>query len=178
MREICKRMTFVDYAVYAVNTAYAVKDSVVFLCQAVYDAYCPKKWVFTSRNAYPVLLNTNWTIDSSIDLLYCPATYTFLDSVSESHSLDIVTAEIETANKNIFDMSSFLYSIRWHGVAPSLYELVILFFLHEKICLSTDLIDTYKLTVLTSDAEEHVIPLGSAIAKKPFHGWSTELKVD
>jgi hypothetical protein len=171
-------MGFVDYAVYAINMTYAVKDSVVFLCQAVYDAYCTKTWVFTTRNVYPVLLNSTWTVDSSVVLQYSPDTHTFLDSTPESQSLDIVTAEIETANKNTFDMSSFLYSIRWHGVAPSLYELVILFFLHEKICLSTDLIDTYKLTVLTSDAEERVIPLGSAIAKKPFHGWNTELKVD
>jgi len=170
-------MSVTAVAIYVINTLFAIKDSAVHLCEAVYDAYQPKIWAFTTRNAYPTIVNSGWSIDSSIDT-YSPDTYTFIDSSSESQSIDIVIAQIETANKTTFDMSSFLYSIRWYHSPPSLYELVILYFLHQKICLSTDLIDTYIFTALTSEGEDITIELGSAFAKKPFRGWNTELKVD
>jgi len=170
-------MSVAAVAIYLINTLSAIKDSAVFLCEAVYDAYQPKSWAFTTRNAYPTIVNSRWSIDPSIDT-YSPDTYSFGQSTSDSKSIDIVTAQIEAANKTTFDMSSFLYSVRWYDSPPSLYELVILYFLHQKICLSTDLIDTYTFTALTSEGEDITIQLGSASAKKPFRGWNTELKVD
>ena len=170
-------MSVTGVAIYVINTLFAIKDSAVYLCEAVYDAYQPKKWAFTTRNAYPTIVNSRWSIDPSVDT-YSPDTYTFIESTSDSHSLDIVIAQVETANKATFDMSSFLYSVRWYDSPPSLYELVILYFLHNKICLSTDLIDTYTFTALTPDGEDISVELGSAFAKKPFRGWNTELKVD
>jgi len=170
-------MSVTSFAIYVINTVFAIKDSAVYLCEAIYDAYQPKVWAFTTRNAYPTIVNSGWSIDSSIDT-YSPDTYSFAESQSDSQSIDIVTAQIETANKTTFDMSSFLYSVRWYDIPPSLYELVILYFLHQKICLSTDLIDTYTFTALTSEGEDITIKLDSASAKKPFRGWNTELKVD
>ena len=170
-------MSVTAVAIYVINTFFAIRDSAVFLCEAVYDAYQPKIWAFTTRNAYPTIVNSRWSIDSSIDT-YSPDTYSFAESPSDSQSIDIVTAQIETANKTTFDMSSFLYSVRWYDSPPSLYELVILYFLHQKVCLSTDLIDTYTFTALTSEGEDITIQLGTASAKKPFRGWNTELKVD
>ena len=169
-------MSVTGVAIYVINTLFAIKDSAVHLCEAIYDAYQPRVWAFTTRNAYPAIVNSRWSIDS-IDT-YSPDTYTFAESTSDSQSIDIVIAQVETANKATFDMSSFLYSVRWYDSPPSLYELVILYFLHQKVCLSTDLIDTYKFTALTSDGEDISLELGSAFAKKPFRGWNTELKVD
>lgn len=116
-------------------------------------------------------------------LTYDPATHTFGQGTGDKTTLDIVTAELKTPSIT-YDMSSFLYSVKWYlaAPAPSLYELVLLFLLHEKVCLSADMLSSYTITVLTSDAEEHAIELNSPIAKQSFRGFTkgtTEgLKVD
>ena len=167
---------------YLLNTLYKVKGVFDHLYDTLYNGYCENTWVFTSRNAHPVLLNNRWKVDSSINLIYSPSTYSFQKNASYGKSsLDMLTAEIHTPNGFIFDMSSFLYLIKWYNVVPSLFELVVLFFMHEKVCLSTSMIDTYSLHILTSDGDDIIIPLSSKTAKEPFINWSSfsgELKVD
>jgi hypothetical protein len=165
--------------VYLINTSYAIKESVVFLYETICDSYTKKTWAFASRNSYPVSVSSKWGVDASISLQYDPSTNTFhKHAMSQRNLLDIVTAEITTINGKTFDLSSFFYSIRWFDIEPSLYELIILYFMHENLCMSTELLDTYTLTVLTSEAEEHVIPLNSLIAKRPFTGFESESEPD
>jgi len=173
-------MTFIPYLVYAVNSLSYVKDAVVFFYECVYEGYSAKRWIFAERNAYPVMLSSSWRAEPLM-LTYDPATFTFGQGTGDKMSLDIVTAELKTPSIT-YDMSSFLYSVKWYSSAPSLYELVLLFLLHEKVCLSAVMLESYTLIVLTSDAEEHTIELGLPLAKQSFRGFTegtTEgLKVD
>jgi len=175
-------MTFLPYLVYAVNSLAYVKDAVLFFCDCVYEGYTTKRWIFAERNTYPVILSSSWRSEPLM-LTYDPATFTFGQGVADKETLDFVTAELKTPSMT-YDLSSFFYSVKWYSSAPapSLYELVLLFLLHEKTCLSIDMLNSYTLHILTSDAEEVVIELGSPLAKQPFGGFtevSTEgLKVD
>jgi hypothetical protein len=171
-------MNFVSCAVFLVNSLYTVKESVLFLVESVCEAYRTKSWVFTTRNAYPVMLSSTWNVDTSIQLVYLPDRKAFLENAAyDKQTVDSVTAEVKTPKGTVYDMSSFLYDIKWYNVPPSLYELVLLYFLHEKICVSTDTLNTYTLTLLTSDAEELIVPLHSPPAQSPFRGFHG-LKVD
>lgn len=169
-------MKFLPYLVYAVNSLGYVKDAVLFFCECVYEGYTEKRWIFTERNTYPVMLSSSWRTEPLM-LTYDPATHTFGQGICDKTTLDIVTAELKTPSIT-YDMSSFLYSVKWYLAAPSLYELVLLFLLHEKVCLSADMVSSYTLTVLTSDAEEHAIELNSPLAKQSFRGFTEGLKVD
>lgn len=171
-------MKFLPYFVYAVNSLSYLKDSVVFFCECVYEGYTEKHWVFTERNTYPVMLSSSWRTEPLM-LTYDPATFTFGRGTGDKMGLDIVTVELKTPSTT-YDMSSFLYSVKWYstGSAPSLYELVLLFLLHEKICLSTDMLSSYTLVVMTSDAVEYNIEMNSPMATQSFRGFTEGLKVD
>ena len=173
-------MNFLPYLVYAVNSLGYVKDAVVFFCECVYEGYTEKRWVFAERNTYPVILSSSWRTEPLM-LTYDPARFTFGQGTGDKMSLDIVTAELKTPSIT-YDMSSFLYSVKWYASAsasaPSLYEIVLLFLLHEKVCLSADMLSSYTLNVLTSDADEHVIELNSPLAKQSFRAFTEGLKVD
>jgi hypothetical protein len=170
-------MTFLPYIIYIINTVYSVKDSLVHLTEVVCEGYRKKHWVFSQRNTYPLIVSSSWTIESQV-LTYSPETYTFNHGTGDKITLDVVTAEITTPSGKLYDLSTFFYSVKWYSRAPSLYELVLLYFLHEKICLTNDMIDSFTLTVMTSDAEEHEIPLEGALAKDSFRGFTAGLKVD
>jgi hypothetical protein len=168
-------MSLLSYGVYLINTLYSIQSNVSYLVETVYEGYREKRWVFAQRNAYPIMTSSSWT--NSDILSYYPATYTFAPAASDKISLDIVTAELNTPF-GAYDLSSFFYSVKWHMNAPSLYELVLLFLLHEKLCLSTSTLDSSSITVLTSDAEEYVIEMNSVVAKQTFRGFTEGLKVD
>lgn len=180
-------MSLLSYGVYLINTLYSIQSNVSYLVETVYEGYREKRWVFAQRNAYPVMTSSSWTNSDAAGngclsvqgdmLTYYPATYTFAPAASDKKSLDIVTAELNTPF-GAHDLSSFFYSVKWHMNAPSLYELVLLFLLHEKLCLSTSTLDSSSITVLTSDAEEYVIEMNSVVAKQTFRGFTEGLKVD
>ena len=183
-------MSLLSYGVYLINTLYSIQSNVSYLVETVYEGYREKRWIFPQRNAYPVMTSSSWNNrDAAIPLrngclalysvqgamlTYYPEKYTFAPSDSDKISLDIVTAELTTPF-GVYDLSSFFYSVKWYLAAPSLYELVLLFFLHEKLCLSTYTLDSSSLTILTSDAEEHVIEMNSVVARQPFRGFTEGL---
>lgn len=169
-------MKFLPYLVYAVNSLAYVKDAVVYFCDCVYEGYSTKRWVFAERNTYPVMLSSSWRREPLM-MAYDPATFTVGSGLTDKMTLDVVTAELKTPSTT-YDLSSFFYSVKWYTTAPSLYELVLLYLLHEKICLSTDMLNSYTLNILTSDAEECVIDLDSPLAKQSFRGFTEGLKVD
>ena len=165
-------MSLLSYGVYLINSLYSIQSSVSYLVETVYEGYREKRWIFPQRNAYPVMTSSSWTNGDM--LTYYPATYTFAPAESDKISLDIVTAELTTPS-GVYDLSSFFYSVKWHMSAPSLYELVLLFLLHEKLCLSTSTLDSSVLTILTSDAEEYAIVMNSVVAKQTFRGFTEGL---
>ena len=169
---------YIPYLVYAVNSLGYVKDAVVFFCECIYEGYAKKRWVFTQRNAYPSIVSSTWRTDALIPS-YDPATFTVGEGTGDKIMVDVVTAELNTPSIT-YDLSSFFYSVKWYlttpSPAPSLYELVLLYLLHEKICVSTNTIDSYTLTVLTSDADEHVIEMNSPLAKQSFRGFTEGVK--
>jgi hypothetical protein len=171
-------MTFIPYIVYIINGVYSIKDSFFYAVDLLREGYREKHWVFTQRNTYPVMVSSAWTIESQV-LTYSPETGFGQGTAQDKNTLeDVVTAELTTPSGKSYDLSTFFYSVKWYSAAPSLYELVLVYFLHEKICLSTDMIDSFTLTVMTSDAEEHDIPLEGALAKASFRGFTAGLKVD
>jgi len=173
-------MTFLPYIIYIINGVYSIKESFFYAVELLQEGYREKQWVFAQRNTYPVMVSSAWTIESQV-LTYSPEKG-FGQGTGDKSTLDVVTAELTTPSGKSYDLSTFFYSVKWYSTAPSLYELVLLYFLHEKICLSTDMIDSFTLTVLTSDAEEHEIPLEGALAKASFRGFvaasTAGLKVD
>jgi hypothetical protein len=122
------------------------------------------------------MLSSSWSTEPLM-LTYDPVSFTFGKGVGDKITIDIVTAELTTPSIT-YDLSSFFYSVKWYSSAPSLYELVLLYLLHNKICLSTDMLNSYTLTLLTSDAEEHSIDMNSPLAKQSFRGFTEGLKVD
>jgi len=179
-------MSLLSYAVYIINSVYSIGDSVSYLYESISDAYREKSWVFASRNCYPVVTSSQWYVSAiwaelllskSKPLIYYPATQNFYHTGNlGKRSLDIVTAEVSSPLGKLYDMSSFLYSVTWYSNPPSIYELVLLFFVHKQVCILTDVLDGYTITVLTSDAEEIVIPLSSPFAKEPFNGFTEYLE--
>ena len=163
-------MSLLSYGVYLINGLYGIQSAALYFLETVYEGYREKRWVFAERNAYPVMLSSIWRTEPLM-ITYDPATFTFGQGIADKQSLDIVTAELKTPSTT-YDLSSFLYSVKWYLAAPSLYELVLLYLLHEKTCLSTDMLDSYTLHVLTSDAEEVVIDLHSPLAKQSFRGFT------
>jgi len=140
--------------------------------QGIYDAHTPSKWIFSTANTYPCFVNDSWNLYSLTPRVYYPATNKFYVTDANSKiTLDIVTANITGPIEH--DMSSFLYKVSWSSeyYPPSLYEIVLVYLATEKIYVSYDVLDTCTLTVLTSDAEEITINLGSYHAKKPFRKW-------
>jgi len=161
-----------------INTLYSIQSSVSYLYGVLQDAYREKKWVFTSRNAYPMITSSEWTICQSDDtLVYSPDSHA-VEGAGEKNSLESVTLEVLCPDGTRHNLSSFSYDVKWHTLTPSLYEFVLLYFLHEKICIPTQVLDTYTVEVLTMDLEEVSIALSSPFAKAPFCGFVEGLKVD
>jgi hypothetical protein len=164
-----------SYGVYLVNGIYSIQSSIAFLYETVCDAYRPKSWIFTTRNEYPVMVSSAWTIDPTATLVYSPNNFAFFElGISDKFTLDIVTAELKTPS-GVHDLSSFFYSVKWYATGPSLYELVLLYLMHERICVTTSIVNSFSLTVLTSDAEEHTIEMNSALARQSFRGFTEGL---
>ena len=138
---------------------------------AVSDAQIPDVWVFTHRNATP------WSRKEAITntLSFYPETQRFFkDSTSKSSMDDLVTAEVlDASGILVTDVTEFFHTIRWAQIAPSVYELVLIFFLLRDIILSQSLLSTYVLRVMTIDAETLDIPLHDEKAKEEFSGWGT-----
>jgi len=172
-----------SYLVYCINTVYSVKDSVVSLCTALRELYTTKTLVFPTRNAYPLAISSSWRVDGSIDLIYSPETHSFhARQIHDRKTLDCVTGEVKVGGK-VYDLSSFFYSVKWYDSPPSLYELVVLFFMEERMAVGTDVIDGSTLSIMDSSGDTHDIPLSTPLAKEPFESFSpvtpgTGLKVD
>jgi hypothetical protein len=137
---------------------------------AVTQAHIPDVWVFTHRNATP--LNRKEAISNTLS--FYPDTHKFFkESTSKKSMDDLVTAEVlDASGILVTDVTEFFHTIRWSSIAPSVYELVLIFFLLRDIILSQGLISSYVLRVMTIDAKTLDIPLNDVKAKEEFSSWS------
>ena len=137
---------------------------------AVTDAHIPDVWVFTHRNATP--LNRKEAITNILS--FYPDTQKFFKESTTRKSMDdLVTAEVlDASGVLVTDVTEFFHTIRWSSIAPSVYELVLIFFLLRDILLSQSLLTTYVLRVMTIDAETIDIPLNDVRAMDEFSSWS------
>jgi hypothetical protein len=137
---------------------------------AVTNAHIPDVWVFTHRNATP------WQRKETISntLSFYPETQKFFKEAEVKKSMDdLVTAEILDASGIIVsDATEFFHNIRWSEIAPSVYEIVLLFFLLQDLVFPKELLSSYALRVMTIDAETLDIPLNNSKAFDAFSGWS------
>lgn len=135
---------------------------------SVVDSQIPDVWVFTHRNAMP------WVQKTGSGLSFYPETKKFFkDSATKRSMDDLVTAEIVDSNGLLVsDATEFFHTIRWGEMVPSVYEIVLVFFLLRDIILSQDTLSSYVLRVMTIDAETVDVPLKGKMAKQPFTSWN------
>jgi hypothetical protein len=136
---------------------------------AAVQSQIPDVWVFTHRNAVP------WSQKEAITntLSFYPEKQQFFkDSETKKSMDDLVTAEIlDSSGILVTDVTEFFHNIRWSSMAPSVYELVLIFFLLRDILLSEGLLSSYVLRVMTIDADTLDIPLRDSRAKEEFSSW-------
>ena len=137
---------------------------------AASKAHIPDVWVFTHRNATP------WQGKEAIPntlSFYPEKNQFFKDATSKKSMDDLVTAEIlDASGLLVSDATEFFHNIRWSEIAPSVYEIVLLFFLLQGIVFPKELLTSYALRVMTINAETLDIPLNNSKAWEEFSGWS------
>jgi len=148
--------------------------------EAILNARAEVYWVISSPNTYPSVVNDLWYIEGDENRIFYPTTHKFYKTSDAKASLDIVIATVngKTLSHNL---SSFLYKVSWlESNPPSLYELVLLSLMSDKMYIPHSVLADCSLAILTSEADELIIPLNSELAKKPFRGWAAEddLKID
>lgn len=145
------------------------KEIVLKSYSAATQAHIPDVWVFTHRNATP--LNRKEAISNTLSF-YPDTKRFFKESTTRKSMDDLVTAEVlDASGILVTDVTEFFHTIRWSSIAPSVYELVLIFFLLRDIILSQGLISSYVLRVMTIDAQTLDIPLNDARAWHGFSGW-------
>jgi hypothetical protein len=165
-----------------VNTYDYLSRFIQTTLQGIQDAHSESTWIFSSPNTYPLPVKDSWKgIDLSSSRVYYPATHKF-SKLSDSKSYaDIITVSLSGENFT-HDLSAFLYLVNWPAdmeVPPSIYELVLLSLMAEKIYVPYEELDTYSLDIMKYDGYELTIRLSSEFVKKPFRGWDTDdLKID
>ena len=137
---------------------------------AAAQSQIPDVWVFTHRNSMP------WSRKEAITntLSFYPETHRFFKESDTKNSMDdLVTAEIlDASGILVSDATEFFHNIRWSSLTPSVYELVLIFFLLRDVLLSEGLLSSYVLRVMTINADTLDIPLLDSRAKKEFSSWS------
>jgi hypothetical protein len=146
-----------------------IKQFVLKSWYAATQAHIPDVWVFTHRNSVPLIRKEAITNTLS----FYPETQKFFKESTTRKSMDdLVTAEVlDASGILVTDITEFLHTVRWDSIAPSVYELVLVFFLLRDIILSQGHISSYVLRVMTIDTETLDIPLNDARAWEGFIGW-------
>ena len=136
---------------------------------AAVQSQIPDVWVFTHRNTMP------WSRKEAITntLSFYPETHRFFKESETKKSMDdLVTAEIlDASGLLVSDATEFFHNIRWSSISPSVYELVLIFFLLRDVLLSESLLSSYVLRIMTIDADTLEIPLRDSRAKEEFSSW-------
>lgn len=144
--------------------------------RGIRDAHSDETWIFLDPNCIPyVIKGKHW--DGKTSSVYFPETHTFMKSTREIfegryRQFDVVTAEIEYGNGEITCCSELFHNVRWSpGAAPSLFEMFLLYTLHNDRPYTTDEIYKFTLNVMDSNGDEYKIKMDSEKVMEAFHGW-------
>jgi hypothetical protein len=142
-------------------------------------------WLFRERNTTPWPMKEGWndTVDTNfgITMSWYPKAQEFIilsdsERIKRNAFTNVVMAELVCTDKNLrYDMSSFFHDIRWHSAesdAPSLYEVVTVYCLTNKLPFSPQLLSSFNLEVMTTDADNLIVPV---MSMKPFNSWADYL---
>ena len=144
--------------------------------KGIMDAHTPSTWVFTQRNTIPWIVK-EYALE--YPLTYDPSLMVFTSigptTVSNKFT-DVVTAELCNSDGSLkFDMSSFFHNVSWTGSqAPTLYEVVLVYCLSNKLVYSADTLKAFSLNIFKADSNTVRILLSSPLMKCSFSGWEEE----
>uniref|UniRef100_A0A6C0KPN9 Uncharacterized protein n=1 Tax=viral metagenome TaxID=1070528 RepID=A0A6C0KPN9_9ZZZZ len=160
----------------------------------ILDAHRPSTWLFAERNTVPWIKKMSGEVkNSSYPMVYSPETNSFILNARGAKGTkgtkgangangvkgvfgDVVTVELVNSDRIIsFDMSSFFHEVSWSGdadLAPSLYEIVLLFLLTNDILFTVESMKGFSLEVLTADSKEYTVLLNSPAALENFKSWT------
>ena len=150
---------------------------------AVKDAHKAPIWIFAERNTIPWIKGNqcnqdNISMNNSYPMTYYPETNKLILNSRTNESDkgtfgDVVTAELVNSDRILcFDMSSFFHEITWNGaknMAPSLYEVVLLYCLNRNMVFTKDSMKGLVLEVLTAEGKE--LQINICNSKDNFAGW-------
>jgi hypothetical protein len=145
--------------------------------KAVIEAHKPSRWLFSERNAVPWSKKTANTNQYSYPIVYYPEETKFSVSVRNGDGVkgsfsDVVTAQLVNSDRILsFDMTSFFHEASWEGGAPSLYEVVLVYFLSNDTLFVKDSMKGFCLEVFTAEGKEYSINISCNAAVAPFAGW-------
>ena len=152
-----------------------VKKSV----RGIMNAHVEKTWIFSERNSVP-WVGSDSTVLHSCPMKYLPSTKKFVLSTKVGEIVkhkfdDVVTGELLTSDGILwFDMSSFFHELSWESVknqSPSLYEIVLVYFLSKDMVFAKDAMKGFNLQVLTAEGKEISVSVSSNDGMANFSGW-------
>jgi hypothetical protein len=149
--------------------------------RAIINSQIPDVWAFTQRNSVPWILKEGVPPQDTL-MVYSPDSVKIsmlpLTSVVHKKRMDdVITAQIldSTGGLVLFDVTEFFHKLRWNTSTdenPSLYEMVLIYFLERGILVSDYTLSKYRLSVSTLDTPNITIPLVGYQVKKSFENWS------
>lgn len=149
--------------------------------RAIINSQIPDVWAFTQRNSVPWVMKEGVPPQDTL-MVYSPEStkISMLPLTSVVHKKrmdDVITAQIldTTGGLVLFDVTEFFHRLRWNTSTsenPSLYEMVLIYFLERGILVSDYTLSNYKMTVSTLDHPVLTIPLVGYAVKKSFEDWS------
>jgi hypothetical protein len=153
----------VDVAVKAIRDS-SVSDILIFSNRNEFP------WLF-KENALPVLKGSNLLYSMNDKKFYLNTQAGLLDFLKMD---DIIMAElVDASGGGVCDMSELLHSVKWSSVSsPTVYELVLVNLLMNKICLSTEYLSTCVLNVTTLENPFLEIKMSDPLVKNNFTSWA------
>ena len=155
------------------------RDWSVKTWQGALEAHQPLTWVFFKRNQHPWPLRGTLPAHFTPVGSYCPEAviFSFDSSTARHHDLEnVISATLVCPNSIREDASWYFLALKWCGdSAPSVWEMVMAYFLSEGMIEQVQTIHKCKLIVDLADGTSVRISLNRKKNPKvvdPFTSWS------
>jgi len=148
------------------------------------NAHKSPVWVFIQRNTVPWVLlegDVNLANTNNFPLTFYPDTQDICfandgELINKSFG-DVVLVEMTNAVNNLkIELSSTFHNIKWKGnevVNPSLYEIALIHCLANNLLFTEAQMCEFTLNILTTDAQDIVVPLSGFLSRSPFMSWDS-----
>ena len=155
-----------------------VCDKVYIAVKAINDSSASDILVFRNRNETPWMVKENaLPVSKGCNLRYSMNDKKFYEVAGNLDLLkmdDIIMAElVDAAGVGICDMSEFLHSVKWgHFCGPSVYELVLVNLLMNRLSLSKEFLSKCVLNVTTLENPSLSIKMSNPLVRDDFISWN------